>query len=63
MLIDSHCHLDYFTEAERQAVIARAHAAGVERMVTIGTSMHQSETAIAIAESDPSVFACIGVHP
>ena len=63
MLIDSHCHLDYFTEAERPAVIARAHEAGVERMVTIGTSMHQSATAIAIAESDPSVFACIGVHP
>ena len=63
MLIDSHCHLDYFTEAERPAVIARAHEAGVERMVTIGTSMRQSATAIAIAESDPSVFACIGVHP
>ncbi|ABQ30125.1 TatD family hydrolase [Acidiphilium cryptum] len=63
MLIDSHCHLDYFTEAERPAVIARAHEAGVGRMVTIGTSMRQSETAIAIAESDPSVFACIGVHP
>lgn len=63
MLIDSHCHLDHFTAAERPAVIARAHEAGVARMVTIGTSMRQSETAIAIAESDPTVFACIGVHP
>ena len=36
MLVDSHCHLDYFTEAEIDSVVDRARAAGVGRMVTIG---------------------------
>ena len=42
MLIDSHCHLDYFTDAERPDVLARAAAAGVGEMVTIGTTLAQS---------------------
>lgn len=63
MLIDSHCHLDYFTEAERPDVIARARAAGVAEMVTIGTGMAQSRAAIAMAEADGAVWACVGVHP
>jgi TatD DNase family protein len=63
MLIDSHCHLDYFSEEERPAVIARAKAAGVGQMVTIGVTMSQSRQAIAMADADPDVFACVGVHP
>jgi TatD DNase family protein len=63
MLIDSHCHLDYFSELERPEVIARAKAAGVEQMVTIGVTLSQSQQAIAMAEADPAVWACIGVHP
>ncbi len=63
MLIDSHCHLDYFTPEERALVIARAQAAGVTEMVTIGVTLAQSVTAIAMAEANPSVWACVGVHP
>jgi TatD DNase family protein len=63
MLIDSHCHLDYFSEAERPDIIARAKAAGVKRMVTIGVTLRQSLQAIAMAAADPDVWACIGVHP
>lgn len=63
MLIDSHCHLDYFAETERPAVIARARDACVTEMVTIGTTMAQSRTAIALAEESDAVWACIGVHP
>jgi len=63
MLIDSHCHLDYFSEEERPSVIARAKAAGVGQMVTIGVTMSQSRQAIAMADADPDVFACVGVHP
>jgi len=63
MLIDSHCHLDYFTEAERPEVIARAAAVGVTELVTIGTSLAQSRRAIAMAEAGPHVWACVGVHP
>jgi TatD DNase family protein len=63
MLIDSHCHLDYFSEEERRFVIQRAKAAGVGQMVTIGVTMTKSREAIAMAEADPDVFACVGVHP
>jgi TatD DNase family protein len=63
MLIDSHCHLDYFSEEERPLVIQRAKAAGVGQMVTIGVTMTQSRQAIAMAAADPDVFACVGVHP
>ena len=63
MLIDSHCHLDYFSEAERPAVIARARAAGVGQMVTIGVTLSQSLQAIAIARAAENVWACVGVHP
>ena len=51
MLIDSHCHLDYFTPDELPAVLDRAHAAGVGEMVTIGTAMAQSEKLPAITEA------------
>ncbi len=63
MLIDSHCHLDYFNDGERAAVIARAAAVGVGAMVTIGTSLTQSCQAIAMAAASPAVWACVGVHP
>ena len=63
MLIDSHCHLDYFTEAERPSVISRARAAGVTEMVTIGTTMDQSRTLPALAERQPNLWCTVGVHP
>jgi TatD DNase family protein len=64
MLIDSHCHLDYFTEAERPDVIARARAAGVAEMVTIGVTLSQSRGALAIAEAaGEGVWCSVGVHP
>jgi TatD DNase family protein len=63
MLIDSHCHLDYFTEAERPAVLDRATAAGVGEMVTIGTTMAQSRGLPALAEARENIWCTIGVHP
>lgn len=63
MLIDSHCHLDYFTEAERPAVLDRAAAAGVGEMVTIGTTMSQSRGLPALAEARDNIWCTVGVHP
>lgn len=64
MLVDSHCHLDYFVEAERPEVIARANAAGVTEMVTIGVTLRQSREALAIAEAAGAKIWCsVGVHP
>lgn len=63
MLIDSHCHLDYFTPVELPSVLERAHAAGVGEMVTIGTTMAQSEKLPAITEAFPNLWCTVGVHP
>jgi TatD DNase family protein len=64
MLIDSHCHLDYFDQpGEREQVVARAMAAGVREMVTIGVTFEKSKQAINIAENFDNVWACVGVHP
>lgn len=63
MLIDSHCHLDYFTPIELPAVLDRAAAAGVAEMVTIGTTLAQSERLPVMAEAHPNVWCTIGVHP
>jgi len=64
VLVDSHCHLD-FPEfaAELDAVVARARAAGVARMVTIGTRLDQFAGVRAIAERFPDVYCSVGVHP
>jgi TatD DNase family protein len=63
MLIDSHCHLDHFTEAEVAAMLTEAAAAGVGEMVTIGTRLSQSGTVRAIAGAHPNVWCTVGVHP
>jgi TatD DNase family protein len=63
MIVDSHCHLDHFTDAEIEEILARAEAAGVTRMVTIGTSVPQAAAVKALAERFPQVWATVGVHP
>jgi len=63
MLIDSHCHLDYFVEAEIEDVIQRAKDAGVARMVTIGVRMSQAAKVKALAERFPEVWGTVGIHP
>jgi TatD DNase family protein len=64
--VDAHCHLDDVgggEEAVLQAVIGRARAAGVERMVTIGTDLATSRAAAGIAAAHEGVWAAVGVHP
>jgi TatD DNase family protein len=63
-LVDSHCHLDFPDFAgEVDAVVARAAAAGVTRMVTICTRLRQAPQVRAIAEAHPGVFWAAGTHP
>lgn len=64
MLVDSHCHLDYFTQpGEQKEIVARALDAGVGEMVTIGVTLAQSHEILSIAEQFENVWACVGVHP
>ncbi len=65
-LIDSHCHLDYVeTDEGRRAVIARGRTAGVAGFVTIGVGRGAdgARDAVALAGSEPDVWATAGVHP
>jgi len=63
MLVDSHCHLDYYGEEEIEAVVGRAVSAGVGRMVTIGVRVGQAAEVKALAERFPEVWGTVGVHP
>jgi TatD DNase family protein len=64
MLIDSHCHLDFPDfEAELDAVVGRAKASGVARMVTISTRVKRHGHLIAITERFPDVYCSVGTHP
>ena len=63
---DSHCHLaDPRLRDDVDATIERAHAVGVTRLIAVGAigSIETDRLTVSIAESHPSVFAAIGVHP
>ncbi|TIN14613.1 MAG: TatD family deoxyribonuclease, partial [Mesorhizobium sp.] len=64
MLVDSHCHLDFpdFAE-ERAAIVARALAAGIGRMVTISTRVKRFQQILEIAEAFSEVYCSVGTHP
>jgi TatD DNase family protein len=61
-VIDTHAHLDACDDAPEE-LIARALAAGVQRIVTVGTGAESSRTALALADAHDGVFAALGIHP
>jgi len=64
MLVDTHCHLTYpGLFEETQAVIARATAVGVTRIVTIGTQVGDHFKTLSVARKHAEVFAALGIHP
>jgi TatD DNase family protein len=64
MLIDSHCHLDFPDFAsELEAVVARAEAAGIQRLVTISTRVRCHDDVLAIAQRFDQVYCSVGTHP
>jgi TatD DNase family protein len=64
MFVDSHCHLDFpdFDE-DRDAVVARARAAGVEVMLTISTRVRQIDALKAMASRYNRIYCSVGTHP
>ena len=62
MWADSHCHLQY--EGITEDALTDAAAAGVARIICVGTDAPQSEKAIDVARSHPgTVWATVGLHP
>jgi TatD DNase family protein len=64
VLIDSHCHL-YMSEfdTDRPEVLDRARAGGLEAFVSVGYDLESSRAAIALAEREKDVYACVAIHP
>ena len=62
-MIDTHAHVhDHQYDDDRAAMLDRARAVGVERIVTIGTDLGNSERAIRTAEAF-GLMATVGIHP
>ncbi len=61
-MIDSHTHL-YLCEEPDAELVQRAVAAGVTRVLTVGTNGASCRAALAAAEAFPQVYAAIGRHP
>lgn len=64
MLVDTHCHLDFPEyDQDRDEVINRAKAQGVDYIIDIGSSLEGSRRAVELAQKYESVYATVGVHP
>lgn len=61
---DIHTHLYWESyDTDREAVIARAHAAGIDRMFAVGCTVEESRQCVALAEKYPEIYASVGIHP
>jgi TatD DNase family protein len=71
--IDSHCHLQWEPDRDGERSVApgadpegdleRAAAAGIERMICVGTDLATSRAAVELAETHANVYATVGLHP
>lgn len=63
-MVDSHCHLTYPQLASQiDAVLGRAGAAGVARMVTIGTTVEDARRAVELCSRHANIRCAVGIHP
>lgn len=64
MITDTHAHVFWRDfEGDREAVLARAREAGVERMVVVGTDLESSRASFELCDGRPGLYPTAGVHP
>jgi len=61
-MTDTHAHLDA-CEEPAQELVSRAHAAGVNRIVAVGSGLDSCRETLAIANRESGVWAALGIHP
>jgi TatD DNase family protein len=61
-VIDTHAHLDACADPPDE-LVRRAREAGVGRILTVGTTIERSRTALELADKHAEVFAILGIHP
>jgi TatD DNase family protein len=61
-VIDTHAHLEACADPPHE-LVARAHAAGVTRILAVGSTIETCRTALRAAEENDGVFAILGIHP
>jgi TatD DNase family protein len=61
-VIDTHAHLDACADPPA-ALLTRAREAGVDRVITVGTTIDSCRVALAVAEQEDGVYAALGIHP
>ena len=61
-MIDTHAHLDACAD-DAEALVARARAASVERIVSVGSGIESCRATLRLAEQYDGVFAALGIHP
>lgn len=63
-LVDSHCHLDLDQfDADRETVVARARAVGMQLIVNPGIDLDHCRQALRLAEHYPELYVAVGIHP
>ncbi len=63
-LVDTHTHLNFQVFSEDwQQVVERSIEAQVKQMLVVGTDITSSKRAIKLAESNPALYAAVGIHP
>jgi TatD DNase family protein len=64
MLIDTHCHIDFEQyDGDRDAVMARAAAAGVTRVINPATDFDSGAAALCLADKYAGLYVAVGIHP
>ncbi len=61
-MIDTHAHLDACADPPA-VLLSRAREAGVDRVITVGTTIDSCRAALAVAEEEDGVYATLGIHP
>ena len=63
MFIDSHCHLERFSEQEIEIILEKCKNKNVQLIITNGIDIKSNRIALSLAENFPGIKAALGIYP